>query len=172
VLVYKRVSTLASHTSRVSELLEQVHALSGGDAEHKELFRRNVSHTHMWGLASATAVDGPGVGDDAALAPLAPLPPSRRPGDTIKFARVCLDSPGGDPLVRELSFEVVPGRSTMLMGQNGSGKSSLFRVMAGLWPLLAGEVTHPEPRRLFYLSQRPYLVAGTLRDQVGGWVGG
>ena len=29
-----------------------------------------------------------------------------------------------------------------------------------------GEVTLPPARRLFYLSQRPYLVAGSLRDQL------
>lgn len=52
------------------------------------------------------------------------------------------------------------------MGPNGSGKSSLFRVAAGLWPLQAGEVTLPPKGELFYLSQRPYLVAGTLRDQL------
>mmetsp|Transcript_28926 Transcript_28926/g.85644 ORF Transcript_28926/g.85644 Transcript_28926/m.85644 type:complete len:765 (-) Transcript_28926:338-2632(-) len=159
VLVYKRMTNLASHTSRVSELLEQVHALSGEDVEHRELFKRNVSHNHMWGLV---ATGGPASnGED-----LEPLPPRRLLGDVISFERVCLDSPDGTPLVRELSFQVVPGCSTMLMGQNGSGKSSLFRVMAGLWPLLAGEVTVPEARRVFYLSQRPYLVTGTLRDQL------
>lgn len=43
---------------------------------------------------------------------------------------------------------------------------SLFRVMAGLWPLQAGEISLPERGRVFYLSQRPYLVSGTLRDQL------
>lgn len=53
------------------------------------------------------------------------------------------------------------------MGPNGSGKSSLFRVMSGLWPLLSGVISVPEKRTgLFYLSQRPYLVSGTLRDQL------
>jgi ABC-type uncharacterized transport system fused permease/ATPase subunit len=43
---------------------------------------------------------------------------------------------------------------------------SLFRVLAGLWPLQAGEIALPERARTFYLSQRPYLVSGTLRDQL------
>lgn len=42
---------------------------------------------------------------------LEPLPePQRLEGDTVKFRRVYLSSPDGNLLVRELSFEVVPGR--------------------------------------------------------------
>mmetsp|Transcript_5153 Transcript_5153/g.11220 ORF Transcript_5153/g.11220 Transcript_5153/m.11220 type:complete len:766 (-) Transcript_5153:214-2511(-) len=157
ILVYKRISNLASHTSRVSELLEQIKALSVEDAEHRELFRRNVSVTHMLGIAPSK--NGTGTVDP-------PPPPKRSVGPIITLHRVALDAPDGTPLVRELTFEVAPGRSVMLMGPNGCGKSSLFRVLAGLWPLQAGEVTTPEKRKVFYLSQRPYLVSGTLRDQL------
>jgi ABC-type uncharacterized transport system fused permease/ATPase subunit len=157
VMVYKRVTSLAGHTSRVSELLEQVAAL-GGDASqrvHTQLYLRNVSSSGS--LAPPTAPDG-------SLMP--PPEPRRDEGDTVEFRRVYLSAPDGSPLVRELSFSVPLGRSVLIMGPNGSGKSSLFRVAAGLWPLQAGEVILPPKGELFYLSQRPYLVTGTLRDQL------
>jgi ABC-type uncharacterized transport system fused permease/ATPase subunit len=172
ILAYKRVSNLAAHTSRVSELLETVGRLSGEDAEHRDLFKRNLSHTVLppsepeLPPALGAAADG-GSGDGASSSLSAPPPPRRVVGgDAIVFERVALDAPDGTPLVRELSFRVDRGRSVMLMGPNGCGKSSLFRVLAGLWPLLGGEVRAPPKGRVFYLSQRPYLVTGTLRDQL------
>lgn len=94
-------------------------------------------------------------------------PPPPAPNTHPFTHRVTLLAPDGALLVRNLTFEVIPGRSVLIMGPNGSGKSSLFRVMAGLWPLQAGTVTLPTPsNQLFYLSQRPYLVAGSLRDQL------
>lgn len=40
------------------------------------------------------------------------------------------------------------------------------QVMAGLWPLQAGEVTTPEKSKLFYLSQRPYLVSISIGSYI------
>lgn len=84
----------------------------------------------------------------------------------VKFDNVNLISPDRTVLCEKLTFEIPRGVNVLITGPNGCGKSSLFRVLAGLWPLYGGSLSRPASSQQFYVPQRPYLALGTLRDQV------
>lgn len=86
--------------------------------------------------------------------------------DFIEFEHVPIISPNGDSLVKEMNFKVERGMNTVITGPNGCGKSSLFRILSGLWHIAGGTIRRPHMEKLFYIPQRPYLPPGTLRDQV------
>ncbi|KAG0154991.1 hypothetical protein PDIDSM_564 [Penicillium digitatum] len=141
---YKEISELAGYTSRVSSLLEVMDDLLAGRFEKK--------------LASSASTEE----NAAVLSGRGKVIES----DAIEFTDVPIVSPNGDVLVRKLSFAVNPGDHLLIVGPNGCGKSSLFRILGGLWPVYGGTVKKPPFQDIFYIPQRPYLSRGTLRQQV------
>ncbi len=69
-------------------------------------------------------------------------------------------------LTRGLNFTLPPGKSVLIMGESGAGKSSLLRTISGLWQSGTGSIERPNINRLIFLPQRPYLVQGNLREQL------
>jgi putative ATP-binding cassette transporter len=74
--------------------------------------------------------------------------------------------PTGRTLIHDVQIEVPRGDKVLISGPSGSGKTTLFRVLAGLWPFAKGKLRIPKGARVLFLSQKPYLPLGTLRDVV------
>ena len=57
------------------------------------------------------------------------------------------------------------GERALILGAAGTGKTQLFRALAGLWPWGAGTITRPRGEQIFYLPRgTPYMPRGTLRE--------
>jgi len=74
-------------------------------------------------------------------------------------------SPGGKDVLRERRVEIRLGERVLILGEPGTGKTQLFRALAGLWPWGEGRVTLPKDEQILYLPRgTPYLPRGTLRE--------
>ena len=68
-------------------------------------------------------------------------------------------------MLKETAVVVKAGERAIILGAPGTGKTQLFRALAGLWPWGAGRITRPRGEAIFYLPRgTPYLPRGTLRE--------
>jgi putative ATP-binding cassette transporter len=67
--------------------------------------------------------------------------------------------------LKETKVIVKAGERVLILGAPGTGKTQLFRALAGLWPWGAGRITRPAGEQIFYLpGGTPYMPRGTLRE--------
>ena len=85
----------------------------------------------------------------------------------FKIDQLTLRTPNAEQtLFQNLSFELEPPHSLLVVGSSGCGKSSLLRAIAGLWRNGSGSVESPNYTEVLFLPQTPYMLLGTLREQL------
>jgi putative ATP-binding cassette transporter len=85
-------------------------------------------------------------------------------GDDLQVRNLTVRRPDERVLVDDLDLEVAAGRSLLVTGPSGGGKTTLLRSVAQLWPHASGSVRRPTEDGSLFLPQQPYLPLGTLRD--------
>ena len=124
-------------------------------AEFRATTERLATFGRSIDMARASAAEGrvPGVSETASIS------------SDLVLDGVTLSLPDGATLLDRVHLEFPRGRNTVISGRSGTGKSTLFRAIAGIWPFAQGTIRRPSGTSLF-LPQRPYIPLGTLRHAV------
>ena len=134
--------------------IEQLAAFSAS-ISRLEGFQGKVDEIN--GKAAATALS------EQATAAAAGLPAT----ESILLRHADLVPPQSDRvLLRDLSLEVSQHQRVLVVGPSGCGKTSFLRMVSGLWPPASGSVERPPVGELLFIPQKPYMILGSLREQL------
>ncbi|ODQ67448.1 hypothetical protein NADFUDRAFT_81921 [Nadsonia fulvescens var. elongata DSM 6958] len=164
----KDLAVLAGYTSRVFSFLAILHKL------HPALYEEEEARTAP---QNSKVNKDPGYSDNAhakyqdKLFTLADIQGTTQLNyPKIRFEGVPVVAPSatgpGEVLIEDLTFMISRGEHILITGPNGVGKTSVARVLAGIWPVYRGLVSRPSRPHIQFLTQRPYFSIGTLRDQI------
>ncbi len=95
----------------------------------------------------------------------------------LVFDHVSFSFDGSRPILRDATFTIPQGKRTALIGKNGSGKSTVFKLLQGFYRPDAGrilingrdlaDVKLSELRKQFaYVLQNTPLLSGTIRENI------
>jgi putative ATP-binding cassette transporter len=84
-------------------------------------------------------------------------------GSALHLKDVSVMLSDGTVVVDDADAKIELGEKVLVAGESGTGKSTLVRAIAGLWPWGEGEITLQPGAKLFLMPQKPYIPIGTLR---------
>ena len=110
----------------------------------------------------------------------APAPTARSAGAgsaAVEFERADFAYNGGPKVLDGLSLSIQPGQMVAFAGPSGGGKSTLFKLLLGCYPLKGGEIRivgrplnslrlRDLREQIAYVPQDAFLFAGTIYDNI------
>jgi ATP-binding cassette subfamily B protein AbcA/BmrA len=95
----------------------------------------------------------------------------------LRLEKVSFQYDNGEPVLKEVSFEILPGQITALVGPSGSGKTTIFALLERFYIPSSGRLLYGEEpvsgydlaewrSRIGYVSQESPLMAGTVRQNI------
>jgi putative ATP-binding cassette transporter len=89
--------------------------------------------------------------------------PTPGKGAVLRLSDFAIDDGSGRPLLSGDDLAARPGEAVHVHGDSSTGKSTLVRVFAGLWPAARGNLTLPDRSEIMIAPQKSYLPLGSLR---------
>jgi vitamin B12/bleomycin/antimicrobial peptide transport system ATP-binding/permease protein len=84
-------------------------------------------------------------------------------GAALRLRDLSVTLDDGTAVVQDTDVAIKPGERVLVAGESGTGKSTLVRAIAGLWPWGGGTIEVQKGAKLMLLPQRAYVPLGTLR---------
>lgn len=84
--------------------------------------------------------------------------------DKIHIQDLAVAHRSGRIVVAGANIVISAGDKLLLGGASGTGKSTLVRALAGLWPWGSGRILLPRDAHIVFIPQKPYIPLGTLRQ--------
>lgn len=147
---FEGISSFSAGLTRLTKFVERMEALDTANAKANATFRLQVE----------ADVSAP---EFSRVVNVEEVPD----GSALRITGLGLSTPDGRrELFRDVSVNVAPGAHLLVMGNSGTGKSSMLRAIAGLWNRGTGEIARPSADATMFLPQRPYCSLGSLRQQL------
>jgi putative ATP-binding cassette transporter len=84
-------------------------------------------------------------------------------GAALRLSNLSVTLDNGAAVVKDAEVDIAPGERVLVAGESGTGKSTLVRAIAGLWPWGEGDVVVASGAKMFLMPQRAYVPVGSLR---------
>ena len=86
--------------------------------------------------------------------------------DQIVIKHLDVELPTGKLQISANDVTIKHGEKVLIKGRTGAGKTTVFRVLSGIWPFGEGEIVLPKGKKVIVLPQKPYFPIGTLADAI------